>query len=438
MGLMNFMRPGAMMASEDVSRDASDDRIFSGFGARSEIRVDVTIARARQVPVVRSCLKVLADSVAGLQFGTFRRVNEHEVTRLTGHPAARLLENPNQDQTSFDFVYSIVDDLAAHGDFFAEISYDEAQNPIALHRIENPQAVQVERLMDGSKRIRFTRRGGAEKVLVTGEFWHIAMPPFVDNMRGSSPILHDGKEAVAVAIALQRYANILFTNDATPPYAFSMEGSFKDQQSKKNFMSALRRWMGGANRHTPGVLEYGMKPHRMGLTAEEAQFLETRKELWLDLARLWRVPPHKVGIMDRATFSNIEHQSLEFVIDTLRPILELIERSVTKFLINEDDIFFEFNVESLLRGDIKTRYEAYALGRQWGWLSVNDVLRMENRNGIGPIGDRYIEPLNMVPAGTGGRDEAERKGVQDSISFLRESVARNGGRPRLELVKDVA
>jgi HK97 family phage portal protein len=261
-----------------------------------------------------------------------------------------------------------------------------------------------------------------------------------DDVRGTSAILSDGREAVAVAIALQRYANILFTNDATPPYALSMESHFKDGASKKNFLAALRKWSTGRNRHQPAILEYGLKPHRMGLTAEEAQFLETRRELWLDLCRLWRVPPHKVGILDKATFSNIEHQSLEFVIDTLRPVLELIERSVGKFLIDQPGIYFEFNVESLLRGDIKARYEAYAIGRQWGWLSVNDVLRIEHKNGIGPAGDRYIEPLNMVPVGTTKTDRApdKRASVETSIAFLRESVSANGGRPRLELVKDAA
>ena len=410
MGLTALFRAGGLRADDDVARDASDDRFFTVGGARSEIDVHVTVARARQVPVIRSCLKVLADSTAGLQFGAFRRLGDDRTERVARHPVARLLADPNPEQTGFDFIYSLVDDLCAEGDFFAELKDDAAGNIVEMRRIPNPGSVTVEAAFDGSKRIRFRRRNGEEVTLVQGEFWHVMMPPLLENLRGTSPITCDGREAVAVAIALQRYANILFANDATPPYVFSMENSFKDDDSKKNWLKAWNRWFSGKRRHSAGVLENGIKPHRLGLTAEEAQFLETRKELWLDLCRIWRIPPHKVGILDRATFSNIEHQSLEFVIDTLRPILELIERSVTKFLIREDDVFFEFNVESLLRGDIKSRYEAYAVGRQWGWLSVNAVLRMENRNGIGASGDRYIEPLNMVPVGTdaAGRDRDER------------------------------
>lgn len=422
--------------ASDAERDASDDRYFAVRNSRSEISIDVTIERARQVPVVRDCLKTLADSVAGLENGLWRRLSNGDAERLPDHPVATLLDRPNPRTTSFEFFYTIADDLCSAGDFYAEIE-NGVDGSSALWRID-PMRVTIEETADRSKRIRFTDRFGVEKTLVDGEFWHIPMPPVIDSLKGTSPILDDGREAVAVAIALQRYANILFTNDATPSYVWLMESNFSSEADKKNWLSAMRRWMSGPRRHTPAVAEFGIKPHRMGLSSEEAQFLETRKELWLDLTRLWRVPPHKVGILDRATFSNIEQQSLEFVIDTLRPILELIERSVTRFLVNEPGVYFEFNVESLLRGDIKSRYEAYALGRQWGWLSVNDILKMEHRNSIGAAGDRYIEPLNMVPVGATPSRRKEDDAVQNSIAFLRSSVERNGGRPRLELVKDAA
>ncbi len=429
------------------ARDAGDDRWFDGPRTRAEIDVTVTVDRARQVPVVRDCLQILSQSVAGLRFGVFRQVGGDRTERADDHPVMALLRNPNARMTSFDLIDTLVDDLCAWGDFFGLMQWGADGRRMVVTGLTrlDPGRVTVEETPDGTKRYTFTDRHGTQSRYLEGEVWHVALPPLVDGIKGRSPILDDGREAVAVAIALQRYANALFTNDATPPYALAMDGSFRDEASKRNFLTAWRRWVTGRNRHAPGVLEYGIKPHRMGLTAEEAQFLETRKELWLDLARLWRVPPHKVGILDRATFSNIEHQALEFVTDTLRPILELVERSINKFLIDADgrdggEHFFEFDVSSLLRGDLKARYDAYAIGRQWGWLSVNDVLAMENRNGIGPSGDRYIEPLNMVPVGTGAglREPENREAVNRSIAFLRESVARNGGRPRLEVVRDVA
>lgn len=437
-----FQKLGLNMSSQEepaANRDPFDDRWFGGAGARSEIDVAVTVKRARQVPVIRSSLKLLADSAAGLEFCVNRRDASGRVVKEIEHPVQKVLSDPNDRQTSFDFIYAIVDDLCAEGDFFARKIYSQFGELIGLKRIE-PETVAVEELQDETKRFRFTDRFGVEHILLEEEVWHIPLPPLRHNIVGTSPILVDGKEAVAVAIALQRYSNILFTNDATPPYALSMDSNFKDEGSRKNMMSAIRKWMTGKNRHIPGILEYGMKPHRMGLTAEEAQFLETRKELWLDLARLWRIPPHKVGLMDKATFSNIEHQSLEFVMDTLRPVLELIERSVNKFLIDDPSFYFEFNVASLLRGDIAARYNAYAMGRQWGWLSVNDILREEKRNTIGPAGDRYVEPLNMVPVGTGSkdRDPRDRKAIEKSIAFLHGSVEGRNSPTRLELVKDAA
>ncbi|ETX26493.1 phage portal protein, partial [Roseivivax isoporae] len=126
MGILDMFQRGGMRAAGIADRDASDDRFFAVGGARSEIGVTVTVERARQVPVVRSCLKVLADSVAGLQFGAFQRLDDERVRRVADHPAAMLLANPNPRQTGFDFVYSIVDDLEAYGDFFAEVVLDRA------------------------------------------------------------------------------------------------------------------------------------------------------------------------------------------------------------------------------------------------------------------------------------------------------------------------
>lgn len=436
MGLFQFLSAGEGAAPE---RSPADDFWFSRVRAPSEIGVTVTIKRARRVPVVNDCISTLAESVSSLQFGVFRKVSDTKTERADDHPVVQLLRNPNNRQTAVEFIYMIVNDLAGAGDFVARKIWDSNGNLIGLKRID-PETGEFEETSEEVKRFRYSDKFGVEHILLEDEMWHIPRPPVLEDIKGTSPILDDGLEAIGVAIALQRYANSLFTNDATPSYIWAMPNgqSFKTKEDKQKWLSAMSRWFGGKNRHRPALAEYGIEPKRLGLTNEEAQFLETRRELWLDLTRLWRMPPHKVGILDRATFSNIEHQSLEFVTDTLRPILELIEGSVNKFLIESNEFFFEFNVRSLLRGDIATRYAAYALGRQWGWLSVNDILREENRNGIGPAGDRYIEPLNMVPAGSGPERRENQGAVEKSIAFLRESTAATGGRTRLEIVKNAA
>ncbi len=440
MGLWNMLT-GAGRADAGPenpgARDPSDDAWFGMGGRRSEIDVTVTIERARKIPVIRDCLQVRSESVAGLGMGIFEVTDSGDTRPREDHPVLKVMHDPNPRMTSFDFFNTLVDDLDTDGNFYAEISTDDRGDLSELWRLE-PELTQIEELPDRSKRYRHTDRFGRTRILLEDEVWHIAMPPLVENLRGRSAILDDGREAVAVAIALQRYANILFTNDATPNFMIGFPDGqhFDSEQSKSNFIAAMRKWSTGKNRHTPAVLEHGMKPHKVGLSSEEAQFLETRKELWLDLTRLWRMQPHKVGILDRATFSNIEEQSLDFVTSTLTPILELIERSVNKFLIADARFRFEFNVATLLRGDMRARFEAYALGRQWGWLSVNDILRMERRNGIGAAGDRYIEPLNMVPVGVADRERPAKDSTAAAIQFLRQSVAGSGGKPRLELIKD--
>lgn len=417
-------------------RDPTDDFWFTGPGRRTRSGEVVTVSRARQVPVVRSCLAVLADNVSTLSFGVFQRDTEDNREQLRGDPIATLLADPNPRETGAAFLRQLVDDLAAQGEFLAERQF--AGTPAErLWRIP-PECFEVEQLADRSLRFRVREPGRAERVLLDEECWFIAVPPFRDQVKGTSPILHDGAEAIGAALAVQAYGNTYFDNDATPPFVILHKGSFKDEDSKSNFMKAWKRWTSGRNRGAPGLLEYDMAIQQMAFDNEKSQFLETRKELWLDIARLWRIPPHKVGILDKATFSNIEHQSLEFVVDTLGPWLELIEQSITKTFLARTGRYFEFNVASLLRGDIKTRFEAYALGRQWGFLSVNEIRRLENRNGIGAAGDRFIEPLNMTPVGQGPMDRDEGQSTERAIAFLRRSVAANGGRPKLKVLSNAA
>jgi hypothetical protein len=152
------------------------------------------------------------------------------------------------------------------------------------------------------------------------------------------------------------------------------------------------------------VLEEGMKWQRIGISASDTQFIEARKFQIEEIARIFRVPPHLIGHLERATFANIEHQSLEFVQHTLLPWLRRWEQAISTRLMSEQESvshYSEFLVDGLLRGDIQSRYSAYAVGRQWGWLSADDVRRLENMEPLPQnAGTDYLVPLNMIPAGT--------------------------------------
>lgn len=441
MGFLNRIGLGGLsgqMADDQGprQRDPSDDFWFQRASMPTRAGVAVDPRNARTVPVVRDCLQVLSQTVASLGGGVFARTEDNQRRPVQRHAFARLFARPNRRDTRFEFISGMLDDLASSGEFLAERVRAYAPDE-ELWRIR-PGCFSVEELPDRTRRFRIREPGRAERILLDEEVWFIALPPYMDGMRGHSPIMEDGREQIGAAIALQRYANAFFANDATPSTIFLHKGNFKDAASRENFLGGWSRWFGGRNRHKPAVLEYGMEVKQLGIEPEKAQFLETRQELNADIARIWRMPPHKVGILDKATFSNIEHQGLEFVTDTLAPWLRLIEDSIDRNFLDGPDggEYFEFNVSDLLRGDINARFDAYAVARQWGWLSVNEIRRLENANGIGPAGDRYIEPMNMRPAGAPG--DATPDPTARAINFLRESVAANHGRPKLRVITNAA
>jgi HK97 family phage portal protein len=173
---------------------------------------------------------------------------------------------------------------------------------------------------------------------------------------------------------------------------------------------------GGNNRNKIGVIDDGGKFTPMPIDNKAAQFIETYKEVALSICRLWRMQPHKIGLLDKAAFSNIEQQALEFVTDTLMPWIVMWEQAIKRDLLTDPRLYAHHNVAGLLRGDLKSRYESYAQARNWGWLSVNDIRRLENLNPV-DNGDIYLEPLNMVPSGT-DRAQLQQRGQSQPGSAL--------------------
>lgn len=395
-----------------AGRDPLDDFWYHPIARVSSAGVHVDHAAALRVPVVYDCLTVLSQTIAALPWAVFERRRSGDKERRDEHPLVGLLQRPTPEHTTHEFVAQMVWDLASVGNFMAV--REGAGIGERLARLD-PSHVRVERLEDGARRWTVTDGVGTRRY-VEGEVWHVRVPPLVDDLVGTGRV-DVGREAIGALLALQEYGAKYFRNDATPPVVIKHPGAFKDAASRDNFLRAISEWF-GIKRNKPAVLEHGMEVQRLGTTPEEAQFLETRKELQNEVARLWRMPPHKVGIMDRATFSNIEEQALEFVTDTLAPWLDLVEKSINHWLLPSRDrghVFFEFNVDGLLRGNIEARYNAFATARQWGWLSVNEIRRLENMNPIGRRGDQYLQPLNMAPAGEAAEPEASLFGARGEV-----------------------
>lgn len=236
-------------------------------------------------------------------------------------------------------------------------------------------------------------------ILARERLFHLRGPS-IDAVTGMSPTqLH--AEAIGLSLAAQEFGARFFANDAMPGGAVEHPGRVGDVAYERMKASFERRHKGLENAHRWAFLEEGMKLNATQIPNSRAQWIELREFQIEEEARVRHIPPHMIGHLKRATFSNIEHQGMEYVRHTLRPWATRFERAVANQLLEPDErmtYYCEFLLDALQRGDLKTRYEAHAIARQWGWKSANDVLRVENDDPIGSQGDIYMIPSNMMNA----------------------------------------
>lgn len=388
-------------AGTGAPRDPSDPRWWMETPAHRDV-VSVSSATVVQIPEVYACLRVLSETIAQLPLITYRRTAAGGKERYDQHPVADLLHHaPSEGVTAYEFRASMTWDLCLHRNAFAELLEGRRGVIDQIVRIA-PEHVYV-KPDGGGWHYEIREEGRPTRRLSREQVMHMRAPPLAsDGILGRS-LLVDGHRVFARALAIQDYATRFFQNDATPSGIILLPGTWKSAEEARLFREKWMSQFTGQRRHAPAVLDGNAKFESVDLQNDKAQFLETYKEVALQILRLWRMPPHKIGNLDRATFSNIEQQSIEFVSDTLMPWIVCWEQSIRRDLLLAPQSFVvEHNVAGLLRGDLAARYSSYAIGRQWGWLSVNDVRRLENLNPL-PEGDHYLEPMNMVPAGSGPR-----------------------------------
>ncbi len=285
------------------------------------------------------------------------------------------------------------------GNAYAQIIRDGAGRVIGLYPLL-PNRMDVERDEKGQLYYVYSRdtdenpnfRGNGDFILKKDEVLHIPGLGF-DGLVGYSPIAM-AKNAVGMTLACEEYGASFFANGANPGGVLEHPGVLKDPGKVRESWNSVYR--GTTNAHKVAVLEEGMKYHQIGIPPEEAQFLETRKFQLNEIARLYRIPPHMIGDLDKSSFNNIEQQSLEFVKYTLDPWVIRWEQALQKALLlpgEKGKYFVKFNLDGLLRGDYKSRMEGYATGRQNGWFSTNDIREMENMN---PISDEEGGNLYLI------------------------------------------
>ena len=365
----------------------------------------VTERSAMQMTAVYSCVRILAEAVAGLPLHVYKYTDSGGKEKALDHPLYRLLhDEPNPEMSSFVFRETLMTHLLLWGNAYAQVIRNGKNEVVALYPLM-PNKMTVER--DSNGQLYYSYYRGSDEairdtqntvILKPSDVLHIPGLGF-DGLVGYSPIAM-AKNAIGMAIACEEYGAKFFANGAAPSGVLEHPGTIKDPSRVREAWQS--QFGGSANSGKVAVLEEGMKYTPISISPEQAQFLETRKFQINEIARIFRVPPHMVGDLEKSSFSNIEQQSLEFVKYTLDPWVIRWEQSLMRSLLSLDEkvqYFVKFNLEGLLRGDYQSRMNGYAIGRQNGWMSANDIRELENLDRISAEegGNLYLINGNMLP-----------------------------------------
>lgn len=383
-----------------ATRGPTDDFWYRPIGAQSTAGVDVTIDKAMALSTAFACIRLLSEVVGSLPCLVYERTGEDK-RRATEHPLYYLLhEQPNTWQTPQQFFEMLVAHINLRGNFYARIVPGLRGGVTQLVPLNpDPQRMWVEQMADGTLLYHYREEDGREDTYAQNEIFHVAGLT-ANGITGVS-VLEYARNALGLGLAQETHGAGLFKNGALPAFWIKRPPGVKWSDSARNNFRAGWRGMhaGAENAHNPPILEDGMELMSLGLTNEDSQWLESRQFQAVEICRFFRVPPHMAGILDRATFSNIEHQGIEFVTYTLAPWLTRISQAAKRDLIADDRFFVEFLADALLRGETKSRYEAYNLAINGGWMTRNEARRRENWNALEGL-DEPLEPLNMAPAGS--------------------------------------
>lgn len=371
-------------------------------GGPAESGEIVTSDTALQVSAVMACVKVLAETIASLPLRVYRRLADGGKELAADHEVYELLHSaPNNYQTSFEFREMLQAHLALRGNAYAEIRDRRGISFAALEPLHPDRVTPFYSPTAGN--IKYDVQGVSDctmpgdrnrRILTEDQVLHIKGLTS-NGVVGLNPI-EAARNAIGLAMATEKHGARLFKNRAFPGGVLQHPGHFQDRDKARATARSFQDAYSGAKAHSVAILEDGMTWQQMSITPEDAQFLETRQYQVTDIARVFRIPPHMIGDLTKATFSNIEHQAIEFVVHTIRPWLVRWEQALTRKLLDGSEFFIEFSIEGMLRGDAKARGEYYRLMREIGGYSVNDVLALENKNPIGPEGDLRHVSANWV------------------------------------------
>ena len=438
MGFMNwlgFNNPRDAPTIPDIRNDVRDSGTLFVFG-RANSGEQVDEKSAMQIATVYACVRLLAESVAQLPLHLYRVTEPDGQEKANDHPLYKILfREPNPEMTSFSYWEAVMTHLLLWGNSYSQVIRDGKNAVLGLYPLL-PENVEIDRTENGELYYiyhAYTNEvpGETNKDIIfrRDEILHIPGLSF-NGLVGFSPIAMM-KNSLGTTMAVERYGSAFFKNGAQPAGVLEHPGTLKDPQKIRN--DWVKAYGGAGNAHRVAVLEEGMSYKPISLPPEDSQFLSTREFGVEEICRIFRVPPHMVQDLKRATFSNIEHQSIDFVVHTLDPWLVRIEKAIVKDLLVEEekDLYFpKFNVDGLLRGDYKSRMDGYSIGISTGIISPNEARRKENMHPLSEDegGDFHIVNGTFIKL----KDVGQQYGVSASDSESQRDTENTEPQPEKE------
>ena len=389
----NFLQRFFKARAEPANRVSGAPNFYMGQSGSGKV---VNERSSMQTTAVFACVRIIAETVASLPLHTYKYAGDGK-EKVYSHSLYRLLhDEPNKEMTSFTLRETMMTHLLLWGNAYCQIIRNGRGEVLSLHPLL-PDKMTVDRDKNGNLYYMYLKEG-LNYYLHADEVLHIPGLGF-DGIMGYSPVAL-AKNAIGLNIAAEDYGGRFFANNATPSGILSTQGTIKDPTKVRDAWQSA--YGGVSNSNKVAVLEDGLQYQPISMPNSDAQFLETRKFQIEEICRIFQVPPHMVADLSKSSFSNIENQSISFVVHTIRPWLVRLEQAMDRALFKESEkgaFFVSFNASALMRGDYKSRMDGYAIGIQNGFFSVNDVRRMENMDPISVDegGDLYLINGNMLP-----------------------------------------
>lgn len=386
------------------------DGFMSLFGTRAEVSVgskeygelfarpgvtSITADNAMKVATVFACVRLLSETIATLPLNLMQDSGSKR-RHAKDHPLYSLLKNkPNGDMNAVQLKEALMAAMCLRGNGYLQKVMTRGGKIVSLPFLDASRMTLNTR-SDGSYYYTYSSKSGKQFRFEPSEI--VNVPYFsINGVEGLTPI-EMCSTGIGLAMTAENHAKMFYDNGGKPNMTIEVPQTLSDEaynRMKTSFASAY----GGQNSYKTAILEGGASAKTITMSAKDAEFIATRKFQKSEISAMFNIPPHLIGDLEKATFSNIEQQSIEFEKFTIRPLVTKIEAALNASLLTEKEVldgyYFKFNTDALLRGDIKSRYDAYAVGRQWGWLSANDIRNKEDEEEI-EGGDVYLTPLNMI------------------------------------------